>query len=248
MSNNSDPFDSAFDGNFSDVSGVHTSTRSLGTSGGALALAVDGEASAVEEGRVLGKEEGLLAGFQEGRVLGQKTGVDCGMEIGFSLGLVQAVRKTILSESTSSSDCDLSSSSSSTFLDRIRKSVDELEKAIDDFPGPDEEDIRRLLFRSTEGKVDTDSKSPIEEENELAGYENNKEDLGSTNTNFEQQQLPNEDVRVKLQRIRARCKVLTAKLGIPRHSLKNAMAGVVKNKAKLTSPEHDDSGEGSREW
>ncbi|VEU44856.1 unnamed protein product [Pseudo-nitzschia multistriata] len=219
MTSNSDPFDCAFNSDLSDVQSTFDE------------VVLGGEVSAIEEGRVLGKEEGLLTGFREGGVLGHKTGIDYGMEIGFALGLLQAVRESVLLEGS-----DLTSSSSS--LDRIRKSVDELEKAINDFPSS-EEDIRRRLFQSS------DKEKNVHFRDRDCDEEDGK--------NHNQQTQAEEDVRAQLQRIRARSKVLTARLGIPRHSLKNSMSEAAKKMALSTRQEEtghafDGSGENTQEW
>ena len=137
--------------------------------------------------------------------------------------------------------------------------MDELEKAIAAFPA-DEDDIRKRLFRSTNGKAKSlGAVGPAQEEGEY-----NDDDDDET-TEREPDSKKEEDVREILQRIRARCKVLTAKLGIPHHSLKNIMAEAAKTKAAAaasssSSPSQgsgsgianklavDDNGIGSREW
>jgi hypothetical protein len=188
--------------------------------------------SVFDEGRAEGKKEGLLAGYKDGRIIGQRNGIDYGMEIGFALGLIEAVRKKIL--------C---SSSSSSFVDSVLVSVTKLEKAISEFP-VDEDEIRRRLFRSSSS---SDRKQSSREEYE----DDDEEEAYNNDSNNSEKEIisKEEDVREILQRIRARCKVLTAKLGIPHHSLKNVM------KPRLTESinnknEGNDNGNGSisQEW
>lgn len=211
MSRNTfDPFDCTFEAGI-DTDGGVTAIDWSSSGFDAFGL-IGGEASVVQEGRILGKEAGLEAGFREGWAIGERTGVDLGMEIGFAMGLAEAVRTKLSSD-------EQNQSSSSSSLDRIRKSVEELEKAIADFPSSETE-IRNRLFRRG-----NDRKSNINYE--LDGEWSNND------SSEEQHQLgeEEEDVRAKLQRIRARSKVLTAKLGIPRHSLKTVMAEAAKRSA-----------------
>ena len=191
--------------------------------------------SVFDEGRAEGEKEGLLAGFKDGRIIGQRNGIDYGMEIGFALGLIEAVRKKIV--------CSSSSSSSSSFVDSVLVSVTKLEKAISEFP-VDEDEIRKRLFRSGSS---IDRKQSSREENE----DDDEEGAYNNDSNNSEKEIESkeEDVREILQRIRARCKVLTAKLGIPHHSLKNVM------KPRLTESinnknEGNDNGNGSisQEW
>mmetsp|Transcript_17598 Transcript_17598/g.40176 ORF Transcript_17598/g.40176 Transcript_17598/m.40176 type:complete len:221 (-) Transcript_17598:1882-2544(-) len=155
-----------------------------------------GEAAIVDEGRAEGREAGILEGFQEGRTLGQTTGVGHGMEVGFATGLLEAVR-----EALASGDLSPSTAFSEGSLDRIAASAESLEKAIGGFPSSSRDEIEGRLFRS--GTRD-------------AGDGDDDGDPGGGDSQ--------EDVRAKLQRIRARCKVLAAKLGIPHHSLNKLMA------------------------
>jgi hypothetical protein len=188
--------------------------------------------SVFDEGRAEGKKEGLLAGYKDGRIIGQRNGIDYGMEIGFALGLIEAVRKKIL--------C---SSSSSSFVDSVLVSVTKLEKAISEFP-VDEDEIRRRLFRSSSS---SDRKQSSREEYE----DDDEEEAYNNDSNNSEKEIisKEEDVREILQRIRARCKVLTAKLGIPHHSLKNVMEPRL-NESINNKNEGNDNGNGSisQEW
>ncbi len=185
---NYDPFDCGFDDFL---------TSSDASTAAAIETHVEEEAI-VASGRAEGREAGLQEGFREGRLLGQTTGVEYGMEIGFAAGLLEAVRQAI-------AEGQLPEKS----IERITKSANDLEKAIDDFPSS-QESIRERLFQSKSIKNDDD-----ENGDEQSQRHHDKE----------------EDVRAKLQRIRARCKVLAAKLGIPHHSLKTIMADTSQNKA-----------------
>ena len=229
-----DPFDCTFD---------ETALDGNWASDVSTAVAVEAvieEEAIVAQGRKEGREAGLLEGFNDGRSLGQTKGVDYGMEIGFATGLLEAVRSAIASNSLSVRPSSSSSSSSSSgSLDRIVKSADDLEKAIRDFPAC-EETIRKRLFRT----------------NDRSTIDNNDNDE-SKDEQVQNKTGPNiEDVRSKLQRIRARCKVLVAKLGIPHHSLKTILAEASQNKASsASSPSlskngaiQSDSGGGNQDW
>ena len=204
--NHNDPFDCALDDEDD-----YSRTSDPSTSA-AIEAAVE-EETIVARGRKEGREAGLGQGFNDGRLIGQKTGVEYGMEIGFATGLLEAVRQGINSG-------DLSPMGS---LDRITKSANDLEKAIHDFPSS-EESIKKRLFRSTSHS----EKSII-----------NISSSNNDNDDYKQLQRRDgsseENIRAKLQRIRARCKVLAAKLGIPHHSLKTVLAEASQNKVAKTS-------------
>lgn len=192
--------------------------------------------SVFDEGRAEGEKEGLLTGYKDGRIIGQRNGIDYGMEIGFALGLIEAVRKKIL--------C---SSSSSSFVDSVLLSVTKLEKAISEFP-VDEDEIRRRLFRSGSS---TDRKQSSREEYEDDDKEEEAYNNDSNNSEKEiESKEEEEDVREILQRIRARCKVLTAKLGIPHHSLKNVMKPRLNESISNKNEGNNDNSNGSisQEW
>ena len=190
--------------------------------------------SVFDEGRAEGEKEGLLTGYKDGRIIGQRNGIDYGMEIGFALGLIEAVRKKIL----------CTSSSSSSFVDSVLLSVTKLEKAISEFP-VDEDEIRRRLFRSGSS---TDRKQSSREEYE---DDDKEEEAYNNDSNNSEKEIESkeEDVREILQRIRARCKVLTAKLGIPHHSLKNVMKPRLNESISNKNEGNDNSnGSLSQEW
>ena len=186
-----DPFDCAFD---------DFPASSDASNAAAVETHVEEEAI-VASGRAEGREAGLKEGFKEGRLLGQKTGVEYGMEVGFATGLLEAVREAIVEDRIPEKS-----------LERIAKSANDLEKAIDDFPSS-QESIRNLFrYKSIHNNED----------------ENDDEQRRSHNEE-------EEHIRAKLQRIRARSKVLAAKLGIPHHSLKTVLAEASRNKAVANS-------------
>jgi hypothetical protein len=192
---------------------------------------VDDEISqaALQQGRTEGKEAGEQAGYQEGRTLGQSKGVELGMEIGFAMGLLQAVQEwleqtrveqqqqqqketqdiaTVNSLEDVRQPSSTAQDTNAPFISRIQKSVDELARAILDFPSVQE------LFHETP-KRSEDHETETTEKDTPSALAANKSTLSNPATPI--------DVRAKMQRIHARCKVLTAKLGIPYHSLKSVL-------------------------
>ena len=200
---NIDPFDCALDDQ------DEYPRRNSDASTAAAIEAVIEEDAIVESGRKEGREAGLREGFRDGRLLGQKTGVEYGMEIGFAIGLLEAVRQSI----------DAGDLASLGSLDRITKSTNDLEKAIQDFPSS-KDSIKKRLFQSSQGSSD------MMDNNQNDSDDEHLQRLDGSNE---------EDVRTKLQRIRARCKVLAAKLGIPHHSLKTILAESSRNKTAIAT-------------
>jgi len=135
----------------------------------------------LEEGRQQGREAGLEAGYREGYELGRTNGIEYGMEIGFIRGVVCALKERSFENN-----------------ERISKTIDDLSKALDGFPGPEEVFRENTLQTRTHQTLNDDSEQPEEPSEEL-------------------------DVRGRLQRIRARFKLLTVQLGMPHFSLKQVM-------------------------
>jgi len=139
--------------------------------------------SAIEAGRRQGREDGGKAGFEEGYQLGRTTALDYGMEIGF----IRGVLTVILEQEQSNA--------------RIKKSLDSLRNALDEFPDPDK------MFREAQ-----DSGSLI---TALKDQTNDSE--------MEPAEDHELDIAGKMERIRARFKLVTVQLGIPHFSLKQVM-------------------------
>jgi len=89
--------------------------------------------------------------------------------------------------------------------DRIQKNIEKLQEAIDDFPTPDE------LFEATKHHI---SMSEMRSQNPVTGHPDEHDDSENP-SKF--------DILNKLQRIRARFKLLTVQLGKPKFSLKNVL-------------------------
>jgi len=158
----------------------------------------------VEEEAIVasGRAEGREAGLREGFKEGRLLGQTTGVEYGMEIGFAAGLVEAVRHAIAEGQIPEKS-------IKRITKSANDLEKAIEDFPSS-QESIRERLFQSKSIKNDGD-----ENDDEQWQNKNDKE----------------EDVRAKLQRIRARCKVLAAKLGIPHHSLKTILAETSNNKA-----------------
>lgn len=153
-----------------------------------------------DEGERLGKEAGLEAGFQDGYDLGAITATDYGMELGFIKGVCKAcVRKKGLE-------------------DRIIKSVQELERALDDFPGPSQ------VFRDRQAVEDEGVLHEHEDDGEPHAHVHaHSEDDEHNDSEQPVNRNSSADVVHKMQRIKARFKLLTVQLGIPHFSLKQVM-------------------------
>jgi hypothetical protein len=82
--------------------------------------------SHVELGRQDGREAGLHAGFKDGYALGRTKGIEFGMELGFIRGFLNTIENG-----------DLESGQDAARVERIQKGVEDLRRAIDDFPSPD---------------------------------------------------------------------------------------------------------------
>jgi Essential protein Yae1, N terminal len=199
-------------------------------------LCIDPHQAAHEEGRRQGREDGLQAGFHEGYELGRTTALDYGMEIGFIRGVVAALEQhQLLQQQQDVSISDVRS-------ERILKSLASLRKALDDFPGPNEVFRERATGQFERAvmedhtNIDNDSeKYPVVEEEE--------DDEDTVDSSL--------DVVGKMQRIRARFKLLTVQLGIPQFSLKSVMdeaASVPSPTAANESKPNEKAPEGTSEW
>ena len=94
-----------------------------------------------EEGRAQGRQEGSLAGFDQGYSLGQTTALSYGMEIGFMRGVVVVLEERMKQQQNHKMG------------DRIDKSLQNLQAALDDFPSPEalhsnETDVARKFERA----------------------------------------------------------------------------------------------------
>ena len=164
-----------------------------------------------EEGRAQGRQAGALAGFREGRALGQTKALEFGVEVGFYCGVVAALKGSNSWEDNASN--------------RVKKSLAQLQKALDDFPSSDQ------IFSSNRNSDDI-----LYSTNSQIPHEANKSDLENHSDDENPTKL---DILHEMQRIRARFKLLMVQLGNPQFSLKqvfddsqkmhSAQAGAVEN-------------------
>jgi hypothetical protein len=157
-------------------------------------LCLDPHHSSFEAGQMEGRAAGELAGFRDGQALGQTKGLEFGMEIGFIRGVLQALEEE-----------EESISNKNSISDRVRKSMQGLRQALADFPTPDQ---------MLEQQAALQMKPHAHHDNNSNDHDDDSEDP-SSNTKL--------DILAKLQRIRARFKLLMVQLGMPQFSLKQVM-------------------------
>jgi uncharacterized protein YoxC len=151
-------------------------------------------------------------------MLGASKGLEIGLEIGFAKGLLEVCRKRIdtLTKKDDNIEGDVTETSTSAKTSsraRLERSIDELERAIQDFPSSAE-----LFAASLSNNL----------------HRNESETQASLQNEAGDVQGAEVDVQAKLQRIRARCKVLTVQLGIPYHSLKRVMDDALREGGTVT--------------
>lgn len=158
-------------------------------------VCLDPYAAAQEQGRQEGREAGLVAGYRDGYDLGVTKGVEAGMEVGFWKGVLPALH-------------ELGGSN-----ERAQKTLDDLERALDNFPDPD------AVF------ANIDAQTGVEQHHDEKIVDNDRtEQVGDDNDDSEKVgENDGVDIQKSLQAIRARFKLLTVQLGIPYFSLKQVM-------------------------
>jgi flagellar biosynthesis/type III secretory pathway protein FliH len=149
--------------------------------------------AALAQGEKEGQAAGSLAGFNEGRGLGQTKGVEFGMELGFVRGVIKEI------------------SNVEDRGEKIQHSLEELIRALDDFPSPDQ------MFEQVHQSV----------EEIIHDHDSEEHDHDSEEHDHDSEELVNRDEKLniphKMQRIRARFKLLMVQLGQPHFSLKQVM-------------------------
>mmetsp|Transcript_4455 Transcript_4455/g.12398 ORF Transcript_4455/g.12398 Transcript_4455/m.12398 type:complete len:205 (-) Transcript_4455:45-659(-) len=163
-------------------------------------LCLDPYNDSLEKGRAEGHAAGLKSGFEDGRSLGRIKGLEIGIELGYMRGVAIAINKRVMSplekETADTEGCGRA--------EKVRKVLKELINAIDSFPSPDEmfaDTGDTSLLNGTDGGV--------------TGTMTRKEAMQPT------QERP--DIAGKLQRIRAKFKLLLVQLKLPQLSLKKVM-------------------------
>lgn len=168
----------------------------------------------VQQGEISGSEAGRLAGFKDGKALGQVKGFEMGMEIGFIRGFLEA-----LEPQDDNSPAIIEKSG------RIQRSIEQLHKVLN------EESLQPdAIFQENNTQLSA------------------KETL-SSHVYDDDQELPQADedskvdVESKLQRIRARFRVLVVQLKLPKSSLKDYMDEAAKSSTISTDQEPAFEGE-----
>lgn len=175
-------------------------------------VCLDPHNGSLEQGKAQGREAGALAGFQDGRTLGQNKGLEFGLEVGFYHGVVSA----------------LVEESDNGFGERVRKSIHKLQEAIDAFPSPDE------VFSNA--RDDSTMKAALE----TSTSSSSKNVAGGDLQEHDSEDPSKFDIIKKLQRIRARFKLLVVQLGKPQFSLRNSLEGREGNTAISSGEEGED--------
>ena len=156
-------------------------------------LCLDPHHYSLQQGKIEGREAGALAGFRDGQQLGQTKGLEFGLEVGFYQGAISALRH------------------GREWNERIQHSIDKVQDAINDFPNPDQ------VFATT--------RQHTSNENSLSSWihsSNNSSTLDN-HDDHDSEEVAKLDILHKLQRIRARFKLLMVQLGKPHFSLQHAL-------------------------
>jgi hypothetical protein len=180
--------------------------------------------SAREEGEQLGRDAGLEAGFRDGHGMGVNTGTEYGMELGFFKGVCSAVEAAANSNQLVSEE-------------RIKKTVADLRLALDNFPGPDQ------VFREGQRQPrhpHTDDDDGGEHVHEHASEQDDDDDDDDNGDSEHAASESKKNILHKMQRIRARFKLLTVQLGIPHFSLKQVFDEAATSSATVTVPDTSD--------
>lgn len=179
-----------------------------------------------DDGRREGSEAGLQAGFNEGRKLGQQKAIEVGIELGYMRGVAEAIRQSMVVSNSASSDdknLDAKDDTDATLrkMEKIGKSADELLSMIDAFPTPDE------IFQQA-----TDDASEEKQLSHDDGEDSNAEGIGDSEQEKARDSGP-VDISGRIQRIRAKFKLLCVQLKTPEISLSKVMEEAKKNAGKV---------------
>ena len=179
-----------------------------------------------------GSAAGLQAGYDDGRKLGQQKAVEVGIELGYMRGVAEAIRQDVIpsvdAANVSSLDDDTSCGDEEADATRrkmdkkVGKSLNELLSMIDAFPSPDE-----IFHQSTTGDGQA-----VSGDGGLDGEEDDSEKI-------ETQSGGPVDISGRMQRIRAKFKLLCVQLKIPEAGLSKVMEDAKKDLGKSTTNEKD---------
>ncbi|CAJ1936889.1 unnamed protein product [Cylindrotheca closterium] len=158
----------------------------------------------VQRGEISGSEAGRLAGFRDGKALGQVKGFELGMEIGFIRGFLEALEQDNFATVVKN--------------ERIQRSIDQLHKVLEEeLVGPD------AIFQENHNQL-----SAKEAKEALPPHQSDDADSPPPPPSDDEDKSK-VDVESKLQRIRARFKVLIVQLKLPKSSLKDYMDEAAKS-------------------
>jgi hypothetical protein len=168
-----------------------------------------------DDGHREGSEAGLEAGYNEGRKLGQQKAIEVGIELGYMRGVAEAVGQDMtssLAPSENDNDLGMSGDAGATCrkVDKIRKSVDELLSMIDAFPSPDE------IFHQAPGEGE-------ESVDQLSSDKGSLNDDEGDSEHAKTRASGPVDISGRMQRIRAKFKLLCVQLKMPEVSLTKVM-------------------------
>ena len=176
-----------------------------------------------DDGHREGSEAGLLAGYNEGRKLGQQKAVEVGIELGYMRGVAEAIiRQSIVTPNAAALGvkvlgADDDAGAALRKIEKIKKSADELLSMIDAFPSPDEIFQQAIDDGSEEKQLSHDE-----------GDDSNAEENGDSEEIKGQSGGP-VDISGRMQRIRAKFKLLCVQLKMPEISLSRVMEDAKKN-------------------
>ena len=179
-----------------------------------------------DDGHREGSEAGLQAGYNEGRKLGQQKAVEVGIELGYMRGVAEAIRQSIVTSISASSDDKNLGETDDTGatlrkMEKIGKSANELLSMIDAFPSPDE------IFQQATDDVSEEKQQPSHGD----GEDSNAEESGDSEQSKAQSGGP-VDISGRMQRIRAKFKLLCVQLKMPEISLSRVMEEAKKDAGK----------------
>ena len=176
-----------------------------------------------DDGHREGSEAGLLAGYNEGRKLGQQKAVEVGIELGYMKGVAEAIiRQSIVTPNAAALGVEVlgaddDAGAALRKIEKIKKSADELLSMIDAFPSPDEIFQQAIDDGSEEKQLSHDE-----------GDDSNAEENGDSEQIKGQSGGP-VDISGRMQRIRAKFKLLCVQLKMPEISLSRVMEDAKKN-------------------
>jgi hypothetical protein len=155
-------------------------------------IAVDPFAGPYRQGQENGRIAGHEVGFREGYALGRTTALNYGLELGYIQGMLQELRCCVSGQAT---DGEVATNKSG--MDRIQRSMDNLMVALDEFP-PTAAEMRSTSNGSTDRNTSAGILEGLPQDHKLDDIETPEGDAM--------------DVEAKMQRIRARFKLLCVQI------------------------------------